>query len=117
MLHNSVKQNTRLARTILGVLLLTVLLGVTPALADNLDELRTSGAIGESVTGYVVARDPAAQGVANNINIKRRAVYTEKAASQGVSVDQVGRVYAAEILKQVPAGTWVQNDNGAWTQK
>ena len=97
--------------------LLTLSLFGTSAWAENLDRLRASGAIGESVNGLVVARNPGAKAEANAINAQRRAIYQQKAAAQGVSVDQVGKVYAAEILKKVPAGTWIQKGNGQWVQK
>lgn len=122
MLHTLANRNTQSLYTkstlaIISALLLTLLLSTTPAMADTLADLRASGAIGESVTGYVVARDAGARTSANNINVKRKAVYAQKAGSQGVSIEQVGRVYAAEILKKIPAGTWIQNDNGQWSQK
>lgn len=97
--------------------LLSLALYGASAWADNLEQLRASGAIGESLSGYVVARNPSAQAEANAINAQRRAIYQQKAAAQGVSVDQVAKVYAAEIFKKIPAGTWVQKDNGQWVQK
>lgn len=97
--------------------LLTLSLYGISSWAANLDQLRATGAIGESVSGYVVARTPSAQTEANAINAQRRSIYQQKAAAQGVSVDQVGKVYAAEILKKVPAGTWIQKENGQWVQK
>ena len=97
-----------------------ILLGLifcsTLAWADTLENLRASGAIGESTTGYVVARDSAVQAEADAINAKRKAIYQEKAAAQGVSIDQVGKVYAKEIFQTVPAGTWIQV-NGQWVKK
>ncbi len=102
---------------IMSAVLLILSLHGTPAWADNLEQLRASGAIGESYSGYVVARNSGAQAEANAINAQRRAIYQEKAAAQGVSVDQVGKVYAVEIFKKIPAGTWIQNNNGQWAQK
>jgi hypothetical protein len=79
--------------------------------------LRASGALGESASGYAVARDPSATAGVASINEERKAVYAEKAAAQGVSIDQVGKVYAQEIIKNVPAGTWIQNEQGQWLKK
>lgn len=97
-------------------ILLTLIFCAAPAWADTLENLRASGAIGESATGYVVARNSAAQAEADAINAKRKAIYQEKAAAQGVSIDQVGKVYAKEIFQTVPAGTWIQV-NGQWIKK
>lgn len=117
MLRISTVRYTKPLLAIISAALLTLALSGTLAWADSLANLRASGAIGESSNGYVVARDASAQAEANAINIKRKAVYEEKAAAQGVSVDQVGKVYAKAILQKIPAGTWVQNENGQWLQK
>ncbi|TXI26121.1 MAG: DUF1318 domain-containing protein [Nitrosomonas sp.] len=101
---------------IINSILLLGLLYAFPAWSDNLERLRASGMIGESASGFVVARDPSAQGEVEAINAKRKAIYQEKAAAQGVSADQVGKVYASELFKKVPAGTWIQL-NGQWVKK
>ncbi len=98
-----------------GVLLLFSV-DIGTAWAENLEALRASGAIGESSTGYVVAREGSAQVDAQAINAKRKSIYQEKASAQGVSVDQVGKVYAKEIFSTVPVGTWIQV-NGQWMRK
>lgn len=105
--------------SLLGIINCILLLGLLyafPAWSDNLEQLRASGMIGENASGFVVARDPSAQGEADAINTKRRTIYQEKAAAQGVSADQVGKIYASEIFKKVPAGTWIQL-NGQWVKK
>ena len=100
--------------TIAFVLILTLF--TSPIQAESLEDLRASGAIGEGYNGYVIARQPEAQAEADAINVKRRAIYQEKAAAQGIDVDEVAKVYAAEIFKTVPAGTWIQID-GQWKKK
>lgn len=102
---------------ILCTILLTLSLYGTTAWGESLEQLRASGAIGERYNGFVVARNPSAQSEANAINAQRRAIYQEKAAAQGVSIDQVGKVYAMEIFKKIPAGTWFQQENGQWIRK
>lgn len=99
-----------------SAILLALTLCVTPAWADALDDLRASGAIGETFEGYVVAREASARAEADAINAKRKAIYQEKAAAQGIDIEQVGKVYAAEIIRKVPAGTWIQID-GQWRKK
>lgn len=100
---------------IAAVLLSLALLG--QAWGASLQANRASGALGESISGYVVARKSSAKADADATNAKRRAVYAEKAKAQGVSIEQVGRVYAKEIIKKVPKGTWIQNASGKWYQK
>lgn len=103
------------SRALWLALTLTVLTAL-PAWADSLENLRASGAIGESYNGYVVAREPGAKEEADEINAKRRAIYQEKAAAQGIDIEQVAKVYAAEIIRTVPPGTWIQT-NGQWRKK
>ena len=88
-----------------------------PAFADQLDDLRRSGAVGEAYDGFARARDGSAQGFVASLNEQRRTIYVQRAKAQNVTVEQVGRVYGAEILKKAPAGTWFLNENGQWTQK
>ena len=99
-----------------GIVFLILALNPLSVLAETLENLRASGAIGEGYDGYVIPRISGAQADANEINAKRQAIYQEKAAAQGVSIDQVGKVYAAEIIRKVPAGTWIQI-NGQWKKK
>ena len=90
------------------------------ATAQSLDALRASGAIGERYDGYVEVRDSGAAGaqsVANEINAKRRSLYEQRAASQGVKPEDVGRVYANQIKQKAPGGTWFLDENGNWQQK
>jgi len=102
---------------IMMTIVVFLLTGGITAWADSLQNLRASGALGEGASGYAVARDPSATAEVASINEKRKAIYAEKAAAQGVSIDQVGKVYAKEIFKNVPAGTWLQNEQGQWLKK
>jgi uncharacterized protein YdbL (DUF1318 family) len=105
------------------LVVLAVALGpaLGPASAQSLDALRAGGAVGERFDGLAVVRDPGAsaqvQSLVNEVNQKRQQIYGQRASQQGVPVDQVGRVYAAEILRNAPAGTWFLGENGQWAQK
>ena len=88
-----------------------------PASAQSLDALRASGKVGERFDGYLQARDGSAQAVVNQVNAKRRQIYEQRAKAQKVPADQVGRVYAQQILKDAPKGTWFLQPDGKWVQK
>ena len=107
----------RLILSALAALLLVVALGAAPADAQSLDALRASGAVGERFDGYAVARDASAQGFVNQVNAQRQQIYQQQAASQGVPVDQVGQVYAQQIMQKAPAGTFFQKPDGGWMRK
>ncbi|SFL68642.1 YdbL family protein [Nitrosomonas communis] len=117
MLHIPYFLKTKPLLEIFSAIFLTLSLYGAPVRADNLEQLRASGAIGESYSGYVIARNPNAQAQANAINTQRKAIYQEKATAQRVGVDQVGKVYAIEIFKKLPTGTWFQKENGRWVRK
>ena len=96
---------------LLSAALLILMIAAAPAWAASIKDLRASGAAGESFTGYAVARDAGAKADVAEVNAQRRALYTQKAG------DQVGRVYAVQIYKTLPAGSWFQQENGQWVQK
>ena len=110
---------SRLARLSLLVLLVGCLasFAAPPAAAQSLDELRAAGAVGERFDGYAMAREAGAKGVVDDVNRKRKKIYEERASAQGTTADQVGRVYAAQILQKAPPGTWFLEENGSWRQK
>ncbi len=114
-MHRFVNTPTRF----LGILVLgmMMMLAQAPANAQSLNDLRASGAIGEAFDGFARARDPGVSGKVDAVNAQRRAIYQERAAAQGVSPGQVGRVYAQQIFSQAPPGTWFLGESGNWTRK
>lgn len=104
--------------TLVASMLFVAAFGPGPAMAQSLDALRSAGAVGERYDGLAVARENTAstRQFVESVNAQRMNIYRDKAASQGVSADQVGRVYARQIRQSAPRGTWFLEDNGAWTQ-
>ncbi|MGE4220279.1 MAG: YdbL family protein [Alphaproteobacteria bacterium] len=86
-----------------------------------LDAPRAQGIVGERFDGLAVIRQPAAAGglesVVADINAKRQALYQRRASSEGVPVTEIGKIYAKEIFRSAPAGTWFLQENGSWIQK
>ena len=89
----------------------------SPAAADALNDMRASGAVGEAFDGFARARKENAKDFVAEVNAQRRKIYVKRAKAQGVGVDQVGRVYAEQIAKKAPAGTWFLSEGGDWTRK
>ena len=87
--------------------------------AQSLDAVRASGAVGEQFDGFAAVRDGGAdvKALVDTVNAKRREIYNQRAAEQGVPADQVGRVYAEKIMQKAPAGTWFRDESGNWKQK
>ena len=104
---------------LLGVLVGLSLLGAPLLVAHAQDwkAMRAAGQIGERYDGFLVPRDAAAAPVAAPINDARRELYQKRAAETGATIGQVGRIYFKENLANLPAGTWILQENGSWTQK
>ncbi len=109
------------------VLAVAGVLGVTsPALAQTADAVveaaRAAGTVGEQSDGYLgirVAGDfDLAKRVAQ-INIQRRAVYTDTAASKtGVTVVDVGAATACQLFQtRVPTGQYYRMPTGEWRKR
>ena len=102
---------------IVAAVVLALGLSAPPVLAQSLDELRTSGAVGERYDGYAQALQSSAAGVVEQVNAKRRQIYAQRASQEGVSADQIGRVYAQQILAKAPRGTKFLQEDGSWITK
>ena len=90
------------------------------AAAQSLDAARESGMVGERFDGFVVAREtatPAVRQLVDSVNKQRAQIYATRAREQKISPDQVGKLYAAQIIAKVPKGTWILLQSGAWERK
>lgn len=79
---------------------------------------RSQGLIGELPTGYVgfvSAPSPAIKALVDDINIKRKAVYTEQAAANGVTVEEFAfRNGCRLISEKTVAGEKYQAPDRSW---
>ncbi len=94
--------------------------GVASAQSRLLDAPRAAGMVGERDDGFAVVRGtvpPEITALVNQVNTERRALYAERAKKDGVPVEAIGKIYAAEIMKAAPAGTWFLDSSGKWTQR
>ena len=85
-----------------------------------LDAPRAAGVVGERFDGFAVVRgtaSPATAALVAQVNAERRALYAQRAASDNVPVEAVGKIYALEIVKAAPPNTWFLSESGQWTQK
>lgn len=85
-----------------------------------LDTPRAAGLVGERYDGFAVIHGtakPEISALVDKVNAERRIVYAQRAASDGVPVEAVGKIYAAEIIKAAPSETWFLSEAGKWTQK
>tara|TARA_R110002072_G_scaffold22507_11_gene78981 strand:+ start:1603 stop:1959 length:357 start_codon:yes stop_codon:yes gene_type:complete len=100
-----------------GAGIASIKLTTSTALAQSAEELRSSGQAGERFDGFMEARDPAVASAVTRINNQRKAVYEARAKQQGVTLEQVGKIYAEQIYKKLPSGSWFKLASGQWAQK
>ncbi len=85
----------------------------------SLDQLKSSGAIGETNSGLVDLRaaSPAAGDLVAAENRDRGIVYAAIAQQTGSTVETVGRARAKQIAAASAPGVWVQRESGEWYKK
>lgn len=102
----------RMGKLIIGAALLTAALGATVAWAQAEEAIvaqaRSAGQVGEQADGYlgfVSSPSAALKAAVDAINIKRRAIYTDIAAKQGATVQEVAAARGCDQLaKRVGPG-------------
>lgn len=92
----------------------------TPALAQRdpaYAAARASGKVGEKVDGYlgiVGSADAALQAVVNDINIKRRAVYADRAKAANATLDEYALTAGCQAILATAPGEKYQAPDGSW---
>jgi uncharacterized protein YdbL (DUF1318 family) len=90
------------------------LLWALPVLALDLATARGQGLVGEKTDGYVAAIKPEAQGLADEVNAKRKTEYARISKENGQPIDVVGKVAAEQVISGLPAGAKYQDAHGNW---
>lgn len=78
---------------------------------------RLAGEVGEQPDGYlglVGAASPALRALVQDLNIKRKAAYTEQAASAGATVQQFGFTSGCTLIAQTRGGEKYRAPDGVW---
>jgi uncharacterized protein YdbL (DUF1318 family) len=106
---------------IAGIAALTAFgLVAAPALAQRdpvYAAARAAGKIGEQPDGYlgiVGSADKALQDLVNDINIKRRAVYTEKAKENNATLEAYALTAGCQAIARTVPGEKYRAPDGSW---
>ena len=78
---------------------------------------RAAGQVGEQPDGYlgiVGAADPATQRLVDDINIKRRAVYAEKAKEKKTTIEAYALTSGCEAIARTEPGEKYLTPDGTW---
>lgn len=108
----------------------TLALGATfalaaPAMAQDaaLNQARAAGQVGEQADGYlgVVAGQQVSADVRARVdqnNIRRRALYTQRATERGASVNEMAAAVACEVFQgRIAVGERYRDEAGQWRQR
>ena len=92
----------------------------TPALAQRdpaYAKARSSGEVGEKMDGYlgvVGSASPALTAIVNDINIKRRALYTDKAQAAHATIEEYAFAAGCQAILATRPGEKYQAPDGSW---
>lgn len=78
---------------------------------------RASGKVGEKIDGYlgiVGSGDAALQAIVNDINIKRRAVYSERAKAANATLEEYALTAGCQAIAATSQGEKYQAPDGSW---
>jgi uncharacterized protein len=103
-------------------LLLVALLFSAPAAAQTpaVNAARAAGQVGERYDGYLGIAAPVSGQVRSQvatINIQRRSLYNNLAASRGVSPSDVGITAGCQLLARVTVGQAYLLNDGTWRHR
>lgn len=94
---------------------------VAPAVAQQRDpayaSARTAGQIGEQPDGYLAivgAANPTLQRLVDDINIKRRATYAERAKEKKQTLEAYAFTAGCTLIDRTEPGEKYQTPDGSW---
>lgn len=107
----------------ISALVFGLLAFAAPALAQDsvVEQARAAGLVGEQADGYlgIVGSAPGdLKARVDQINIKRRALYTQTASERGVTVDAMAAATACELFQsRVGPNQAYRDESGAWRKR
>jgi uncharacterized protein len=101
-------------------LLLALLAAPAAAQSPAVDAARAAGQVGERYDGYLGVAAPVSGAVRSQvatINIRRRSLYSNLAASKGVSPADVGITAGCQLLARVTVGEAYLWNDAVWRRR
>ncbi|MBK4783970.1 MAG: DUF1318 domain-containing protein [Pantoea sp. Pent] len=102
-----------------GIALLLAFLLVPSAWALTLDQARQQGRVGETLSGYIAARqqDDETLALVKRINDGRSQQYQRVAQQNNLTTAEVARIAGETLVNRAGSGEYVRGINGQWVQK
>lgn len=118
MIARLVSNNRPLAT---GLAFAVLALGVSGAALAQRDPAyaaaRAAGQVGEKTDGYLgypSPPSPALRSMVEDLNIKRRAVYSEKAQAAGATMEEYAFTSGCRLISQTAPGERYEGSTGNW---
>ncbi|EMM6469751.1 YdbL family protein [Enterobacter hormaechei subsp. hoffmannii] len=85
----------------------------------TLNDARTQGRVGETLSGYLapVQHDSETLALVNRINAARTESYQQLADSNNLPVDEVAKMAGQKLVARAQPGEYVKGINGKWLKK
>lgn len=115
-----VVRNPRSKAVLLGLGAVLALTGAGAAWAQRdpaYAAARAQGQVGEKMDGYlgfVTPPNPALRAMVEDLNIKRRAVYSEKARAANATVEEYAFTSGCRLIAQTLPGEKYEAPGGSW---
>ncbi|WP_394516180.1 YdbL family protein [Pantoea sp. SGAir0430] len=102
-----------------GIALWLAFLLVPSAWALTLDQARQQGRVGETLSGYIAARqqDDETLALVKRINDGRSQQYQRVAQQNNLTTAEVARIAGEKLVNRAGSGEYVRGINGQWVQK
>lgn len=103
----------------ISAVLLLVWIVAQPAWAITLDEARQKGRVGETLSGYIAAREQDNETLAlvKRINEGRSVQYQRLAQQNNLTTSDVASIAGQKLVRRAEAGEYVRGINGQWLKK
>ena len=105
-------------KNLFAIILLTLGLS-SQASALTLNEARSQGRVGETLTGYLapIKQDRETLALVEQINQARTDSYQKLADSNNLPVDEVAKMAGIKLVERARPGEYVKGINGKWLKK
>ncbi len=123
---------TKIFSTVLSVSLLMGSMALFPVLSETafaqmssaksiVDLAKSKGLVGERIDGYLGlvmgSVSPDVQSAVNEINIRRKTLYTKLAREQGVEIAIVAKLTGEKLIAKAKPGEKIMGNDGIWHTK
>lgn len=91
------------------------------AWALDIDEAKSAGLVGETLSGYLAALSdsptPEVKALVDDVNARRKQQYSEIASKRDIPLSAVEKLAAKKAYEKTAPGHYLKNESGEWIKK